>query len=65
MCQLPQSCAEDVLNTLQDSHTPLALEMRRMLRANYERDNDLTLTGSSLSSRDDVDRTPRQRDGGI
>jgi hypothetical protein len=44
VCQLPQSCAEDVLNTLQDSHTPLALEMRRMLMANYERDNDLTLT---------------------
>ena len=44
VCQLPQTCAEDVLNTLQDSHTPLALEMRRMLMANYERDNDLTLT---------------------
>ena len=43
MSQLPQGCAEDVLNTLQDSQTPLALELRRMLRANYEQDNNFNL----------------------
>ena len=45
--QLPQDCAEDVLNILQDSQTPLALELRRMLRASYEQDNDLNLTVSA------------------